>query len=472
MTISRGDAHGSGPLTIAALVQRGVPIEWQDAVAIVLEIASIVDELGMTHVPTYGDLELTPAGEIKVLREPAQAGDPVGTLLHIFRALLPTDSPTHLWTLLPTSGPDSPTYDSVADFAAALRYFERRDRRAILTGIYQRAVDTRLTAQTDAVPSDADVRSLPYELLKIADIHVPESLTAAAPDSLVEWMRQHGPLQPVLVRRHGAGYELVTGARSIAAARAADLTRLPCQVCELDDDAARVLSGLDTKSPDSVTGEPDWSTLLGPALGAIADSLGAARSCWGLSTEGTARPYHRTVTQVTQVELQRATWLVEALRVLGDRPVLHKTTQNLGSLLDRVFRTTRAERRLADTRLLANLAEASVVFSVDEDLVTMAYAGILQSMLALVGDATHPVVRCEVRVRESAATVEFSQDCSVVSHQLLDRFFDEGYHGRPGGYGAAIALSAARRVMELHGGTSTVQLVELRGCGVTTSVPF
>ncbi len=208
-----------------------------------------------------------------------------------------------------------------------------------------------------------------------------------------------------------------------------------------------------------------------PALGAIADSLGAARSCWGLSTEGTARPYHRTVTQVTQVELQRATWLVEALCVLGDRPVLHKTTQNLGSLLDRVFRTTRAERRLADTRLLANLADASVVFSVDEDLVTMAYAGILQSMLALVGDATHPVVRCEVRVRESAAIVEFSQDCSVVSHQLLNRFFDEGYHGRPGGYGAAIALSAARRVMELHGGTSTVQLVEPRGCGVTTSVP-
>ena len=62
MTISRGDAPGSEPLTIAALVQRGVPIEWQDAVAIVLEIASIVDELGMTHVPTYGDLELTGGG--------------------------------------------------------------------------------------------------------------------------------------------------------------------------------------------------------------------------------------------------------------------------------------------------------------------------------------------------------------------------------------------------------------------------
>ncbi len=476
MTISHGDVSGSRPLTIASLVQRSVPLEWQDAVAIVLEIAGIVEGLGLTHVPTYGDLELTQDGTISVLREPARAGDPVDTLLRIFRAVLPTESPAHLWTLLPTSSPDSPTYDSVADFAAALRYFEHGDRRKILSDIYQRAVDTQPSPQSDDAQPESEIRALPYELLKIADIHVPEYLASVVPESLVEWMREHGPLQPVVVRRRGAGYELVIGSRTVAAAKEAGLTRLPCQIAELDDDAARVLAVLDappSQRPDaSAASEPDWSMVLGPALGAIADSLGAARSCWGLSSEGTARPYHRTVSQVTQVELQRATWLVEALRVLGDRPVLQKTTQNLGSLLDRVFRATRAERRLADTRLLANLSEASVVFSVDEALVTMAYGGILQAMLALVGDAAHAVVRCEVRLRESGAVVEFSQDCSEVSHQLLGRFFDESYHGRPGGYGAAVALSAARRVIELHGGESTVQLIEPRGCGVTTSVPL
>ena len=54
--------------------------------------------------------------------------------------------------------------------------------------------------------------------------------------------------------------------------------------------------------------------------------------------------------------------------------------------------------------------------------------------------------------RDSDAIVEFSQDGMTPPPPLLERFFDESYHGRPGGYGAAVSLAAARRVMELHGG--------------------
>ena len=141
MTISHGDVSGSRPLTIASLVQRSVPLEWQDAVAIVLEIAGIVEGLGLTHVPTYGDLELTQDGTISVLREPARAGDPVDTLLRIFRAVLPTESPAHLWTLLPTR---APTHQPTTLWPTSPRpSVEHGDRRKILSDIYQRAVDTQ-----------------------------------------------------------------------------------------------------------------------------------------------------------------------------------------------------------------------------------------------------------------------------------------------------------------------------------------
>ena len=180
-----------------------------------------------------------------------------------------------------------------------------------------------------------------------------------------------------------------------------DLTRLPCQVCDVDDEEARVLLELDGFEAEKVRRvpsqrQPGWSMVLGPALGEIADSLGAAKSCWGLSAEGAGRPYHRTVSEVIRVELQRATWIVESLRVLGERPVLDKRTQNLGSLLDSVFQATQPERRLANVRLLANLSEASLVITGDDRLLVMAYGGTLQAMLTLVSEARPAVIRCEV----------------------------------------------------------------------------
>ena len=151
--------------------------------------------------------------------------------------------------------------------------------------------------------------------------------------------------------------------------------------------------------------------------------------------------------------------------------MLNRGSQNLGSLLDRVFTATRPERRLASTRLLANLTEASIVLSGDDRLLVMAYGGTLQAILALVGQTAPAVLRCDVAVRDSTAVVELSQDNVPVSSTLMTRFFDESFHGRPGGYSAAVALAAARRVMELHGGSATIHPKQPRGCRVVLQLP-
>lgn len=52
---------------------------------------------------------------------------------------------------------------------------------------------------------------------------------------LTESVRQHGILQPVLVRRNGDGYELVAGHRRLKAAEAAKLETVPALVRDLDD---------------------------------------------------------------------------------------------------------------------------------------------------------------------------------------------------------------------------------------------
>lgn len=52
---------------------------------------------------------------------------------------------------------------------------------------------------------------------------------------LADSIRQHGILQPLSVRRVGAGYELIAGERRLRAAQMAGLTEIPCIVMTMDD---------------------------------------------------------------------------------------------------------------------------------------------------------------------------------------------------------------------------------------------
>ena len=58
----------------------------------------------------------------------------------------------------------------------------------------------------------------------------PQEITALA-DSL----RQHGLIQPILVRRAGDGYQLIAGERRLRAAQEAGWTEVPVQIREADD---------------------------------------------------------------------------------------------------------------------------------------------------------------------------------------------------------------------------------------------
>ena len=52
---------------------------------------------------------------------------------------------------------------------------------------------------------------------------------------LADSIREHGILQPLVVRRQGAGYELIIGERRWRAAKLADLEEVPCAVLDATD---------------------------------------------------------------------------------------------------------------------------------------------------------------------------------------------------------------------------------------------
>ena len=54
-------------------------------------------------------------------------------------------------------------------------------------------------------------------------------------DELAQSIRAHGVLQPLSVRRVGAGYELIAGERRLRAAAQAGLTEVPCILLQMDE---------------------------------------------------------------------------------------------------------------------------------------------------------------------------------------------------------------------------------------------
>jgi len=62
-----------------------------------------------------------------------------------------------------------------------------------------------------------------------------QEFEAEALNELADSIRQHGVLQPLLVRAVGDGYQLIAGERRLIAARKAGLEQIPCRVLALDD---------------------------------------------------------------------------------------------------------------------------------------------------------------------------------------------------------------------------------------------
>lgn len=96
------------------------------------------------------------------------------------------------------------------------------------------------------VPSDAGpgpgVARLPVGSIRAGAWQPRQVFDEAALAELVQSVREHGVLQPLLVRRSGRGYELIAGERRFRAAQAAGLADVPAIVMEVSDRSALELA--------------------------------------------------------------------------------------------------------------------------------------------------------------------------------------------------------------------------------------
>jgi ParB family chromosome partitioning protein len=98
------------------------------------------------------------------------------------------------------------------------------------------------------LPTDRHESGVPQlvavDQIRPSDQQLRRAFDPEALRELAESIRNHGLLQPILVRRLPDGYQLLAGERRWRAARLAGLDRLPALVREEPDEADRLLLGL------------------------------------------------------------------------------------------------------------------------------------------------------------------------------------------------------------------------------------
>ncbi|MDB5345437.1 MAG: ParB/RepB/Spo0J family partition protein [Schlesneria sp.] len=87
---------------------------------------------------------------------------------------------------------------------------------------------------TDGV-SAGDQSVIHVDLIDRNPFQPRQEFDQTALNELVDSIRQHGVLQPILVRTAGGGYQLIAGERRLIAAKKAGLQEIPCRVLELTD---------------------------------------------------------------------------------------------------------------------------------------------------------------------------------------------------------------------------------------------
>ena len=89
---------------------------------------------------------------------------------------------------------------------------------------------------------DVPIRTLPVLSLTPGQCQPRRTFPAHGLDSLAASIREHGVLQPLLVRPAGTTYEIVAGERRWRAAQIAGLTAVPVVVRTLSDQEARIMA--------------------------------------------------------------------------------------------------------------------------------------------------------------------------------------------------------------------------------------
>ena len=288
---------------------------------------------------------------------------------------------------------------------------------------------------------------------------------------LAESLAEFGVLQPLLVRRNRGRYELIAGAKRLAAARAAGLAEVPCLLYDVDDaQAEQMKRASNIHGAEAADATSDNRALLRAVFPLLGKSLHAIRSSLQLLSDGASGD--RVANDLIRAEAQRATRLAWAATLLSFAPRLNPMNFDAADVVERVLRTCEEERTLAGLKLHKRIQGRCTVRA-DPRLVSVAMRGAVDAMLPLARSRESATLAVSLARHEPSHSVvlQVSQDALRPADDVWNRWFDLRWRDRPGGLASGVGLLAAKRIIELHGGRLAIAPTQGRGCRLALSFP-
>jgi hypothetical protein len=339
----------------------------------------------------------------------------------------------------------------------ALRHRVVTEREGLPSGYRMRA-DAHYVDQLTGRSPD-----VPMRLVAVEDIDEPEDASSIATGDLrplMQSIKEHGVVQPLLVLKNGTRYRLIAGRNRLAAARAVQLARVPCLVHQVDEAQAAALARA-TQVRAEVTRVPVAAVQAASQgrtdiVARVAESVSAIRSAAAMAAGAVTPMARRVALDLVRAEAWRASWQLAAAEILDDVHEWRLRPLHLGSLVRQASDGFASECRLRSVGLRLNLVDGDSSGEFDEDAIICAVTGAVIATADLVGGGDAPEIGVTVRRWNSdALAIEIAQDIVSPAPIVAERFFDSEWLDRPGGATAAMGAIGAQIVAERHGGEAT-----------------
>ncbi len=335
--------------------------------------------------------------------------------------------------------------------------------------------DYRMRHQKDHyVDEFVTAGSMPkLQLIPIGEIEGGFGSAGESLDGLIDSIQAYGVLQPLLVRRLRGRYELLAGSKRLAAAVNVGLKEVPCLVHEVDDVEARRLAEAANRRANrteaALSASLRWST---DATVLIAGSLNTILSTLGLFDKPDSSLRDRVAVGLIRAEALRANQLMRGLEILRAEPTLRRRPIDAATILTTVLTASEDERGLLGIELQAK-SPSSCPIRADEELVTMAISGAIETILALMRSSRGGRLSVEMTLNEltNAVILTVSEEAVRMPMSSWSQWFDPHWDERPGGFGATVSLLAAKRAIELHNGRLEIAPTAADGCRLTLMLP-
>lgn len=300
-------------------------------------------------------------------------------------------------------------------------------------------------------------------MLAPAQIECRDMPAADAVESLTRSIAALGMLQPLLIRRHGGRYTLITGRKRLAAAIASGAAAVPCVLHEVDGPAAVALAAADNLRVDDgqASAAADERDDMRPVVHAVLADLSTIRTSTALMKATRQASLTQQVgADLVDVHVRRAAWLAGA--AIGTfEPTRHVP---LAAIMQRVSDGFDAQKALTGLQLEWSVSPAAAVWKLPEDQAVAVVTGAVYAALAVLDGVAHP--RIEVHAdtpHPRALRIEVVQRMVRMPALAAGLPGGETETGRPSEMIPALALRLARALATAHGGAA--ELSPLPGQG-------